>query len=182
MELDHYEGDSLGIIDIGNGTAIGAIYSDFEIDHEFDFTSMQGGGILVSSLSEKLTAKYSRYNTKYTLKLLTKPSNERKLPGDAQMEEESSKMIHEHIIKHLREIRRSCDANGWSLDYMPLLFAGGTSMMLKEEIKEVFGENVTFSEYGVQANSLGFLRRLVQQRLGIDIMAKEPDEKTEKSA
>lgn len=167
---EKYDGEPVGIIDIGNGTAIGAVYSDYAIDHEFDFTNMQGGDILVSSLSELLSTKYSRYNSKYTLKLLLKPTAERKLAGRSDLseeeqkknEEESAKLIHDHIVKHLREIRRSCDAKQWSIDYMSLIFAGGTSFMLKKEVKEVFGDNVTFAKYGVHSNCLGFLLRLVQ--------------------
>lgn len=183
MELESYDGDSVGIIDVGNGTAIGAIYSDYEIDHAYDFTSLQGGGILVSSLSELLTATYSRYNAKYTLKLLTKPTEERKLPlGDPQKETESAKLIHDHIIKHLQEIKQSCNAKQWSLEFMPIIFGGGTSLMLKDEIVEVFGKNTRFSKHGVHANSLGFLRRLVQQKLGIDCISVAEKEKEEKTA
>lgn len=172
MELDSYDGESVGVIDIGNGTAIGAIYSDYEIDHAYDFTSLQGGGILVSSLSELLTASYSRYNNKYTLKLLTKPYAERKLPlGDPEKEQESQKLIHDHIINHLKEVKQSCNAKQWSLEFMPIIFGGGTSLMLKNEIVEVFGNHITFSKHDVHANSLGFLRRLVQQKLGIDCIA-----------
>ena len=167
-----YDGEPVGVIDIGNGTAIGAVYSNYEIDHEFDFTNLQGGDMLISSLSELLSTKYSRYNPKYTLKLLLKPSKERKLPGKADCseeekranEEESAAIIHEHIMKYLREIRRSCDAKQWSLDYMKLVFGGGTAFMLQDEIREVFGQNVVFTKYGVHANSLGALMRLVQMR------------------
>lgn len=183
MELDNYDGDTVGVIDIGNGTAIGAIYSDFEIDHAFDFTSLQGGEILISSLSELLTATYSRYNTRYTLKLLLKPSAERKIPlGDEAREAESAKLIHEHIINHLQSIKQSCNAKQWSLDFMPIIFGGGTSRMLQDEVVEVFGKNVTFSKYGSHANSLGFLRRLVQQKLGIDCIAAAEKETKEKTA
>lgn len=174
MYLDKYNGDSIGIIDIGNGTTIGAVYSDYEIDHEFDFTSANGGAILISSLSQELSTKYSRYNVKYTLKLLLKPSAERFIQspaGDKKIEEESKKVVHDHIINYLKEIRRSCDAKGWSVDYMPIIFAGGTALLLKDEIREVFGNNVIFTDYGSQANSLGFLRRLVMLKSDIDIIA-----------
>lgn len=183
MELENYDGDSIGVIDIGNGTAIGAIYSDFEIDHAFDFTSLQGGEILIASLSELLTATYSRYNTRYTLKLLLKPSKERFLAvGDTKAEAESAKLIHDHIIKHLVAVKQLCNAKQWSLEFMPIVFGGGTSLMLKDEIKEVFGNNVMFSKHGSYANCLGFLRRLVQQKLGIDCISIAEKEKEEKSA
>lgn len=165
-----YDGEPIGIIDIGNGTAIGAVYSDYAIDHDFDFTKLQGGDILISSLSEKLSSMFSRYNKKYTLNLLLKDPTERKLAGPTNLpeaekksnEQRSAQIIHEYIIKYLREIRRSCDTEQWSLDYMPIIFGGGTSFMLQSEIKKVFGDNIRFAPNGVFANCLGALVRFIQ--------------------
>ena len=173
--LDDYEGEPIGVIDIGNVTAIGAVYDDFEIDHNFDFTDMRGGAMLISLLSQKLTARFSKYNQKYTLKLLLRPANERflenkNIPG---IEEDSKKLIHDEIISYLHGVRELCNAAQWSLDYMKLVFGGGTAHMLQDEIKEVFGDNVVFAPYEKMANAIGSLRRLVQLRTGKDIFNKK---------
>ena len=113
---------------------------------------------------------FSRYNKKYTLNLLLKDPSERKLAGPTNLpeaekksnEQRSAQIIHEYIIKYLREIRRSCDTEQWSLDYMPIIFGGGTSFMLQSEIKEVFGDNIRFAPNGVFANCLGALVRFIQ--------------------
>lgn len=183
MYLENYDGESLGVIDIGGGTAIGAVYNDFDIDHDYDFTDTFGGSVLVASLSQKLTAKFSRYNEKYTQQLLLKNKENRKLvvnPKDENIEQESSNLIRDVIINYLKDIKHKCETAQWSLKFMTILFGGGTAKILKDEIKEVFGEQITFSEYDEMANALGALRRLCQLKLNIDIIEKTKASKDEK--
>lgn len=162
LNIDEYDGEMVGFIDIGNGQMNGSVCDDYELDHEFDITTADGGNKLIKSLSDTLTTKYSNFNYKYTINLLKKPADERYLPLATEEEKmECKKFIHEHIIAYLNGIKEACRGKNWSLDYMKIYFSGGTALLIKDEIKEVFGENIAFSKYGFFSNCLGWLRRIV---------------------
>ncbi len=151
------------IIDIGSLNINCTIWDSHELDKEASLTDELGGNVLVSSLSQMLSSAFSRCSESYVEKLLRLPADERYLHPtrpNPQIEQESKALIEEHLLDHVREIKRKCDARKWSLDYMKLIFIGGTSDLLRNEITEVFGEEVYIPEHPEFANVMGFLRIL----------------------
>ena len=55
------------------------------------------------------------------------------------------------------------------VDYMELYFIGGTSLLLADQIMEVFGKGIYIPHRPEFANCLGFLRVMCGKLLGIKI-------------
>lgn len=165
-----YEGKSVGVIDIGNLNINNTIWDNFDYDSNFSFTDELGGNILLTGLSQELSSRFGRVKENYVLKVLLQekrcliPNN-----GNKKVQEESAKVIDQYLIKFVEEIRRKCDAKQWSLDFIPLVFIGGTAGLLAKEIKQVFGENVVIHENPEYVNVLGFLQRLCGYKLEINL-------------
>ncbi len=171
-----FQGKSVGVIDIGGGTALGNISDNFEIQHQFSVTTENGGNALITELSQELTAKFGRVDSSYVARLLKLPPEQRFLSpknGNQEVQEESKQFIHEFLIGYLNRIRRACDAKSWSMDYIDLVFTGGTSELLASEIREVFGNEVYIPSHSDYANAVGFLKKLVARKLNVVVDVKE---------
>ena len=169
-----YQGQTTAIIDIGNLNVNGTYWNSFSIDEDYKFTSEQGGNILMYALADELSSKFGRCDANRVARLLLKPLDERKLvPNNPNplIEEESKAFITEFLLNHVREIKRQCDTKHWSIDYLdnPLIFIGGTSPLLANEIRQVFGNSVEIYSEPTFANAEGFLARLVANELDIFI-------------
>lgn len=165
-----FAGGTTGVIDIGGGTALGNISDNFEPNYDFSVTTEYGGNVLISELSQELSSQYGRVDPSLVAKKLKLPSEQRYLVpsnNNPQIEKESKQMIHSYIIKYLNNIRRACDAKSWSLDFINLVFTGGTSEMLANEIREVFGENIYIPKNSEFTNAVGFLKKLVARKLDV---------------
>lgn len=168
------------IVDIGHLNINCTIWDNFELDRKASVTNELGGGILISGLSQMLSAEFSRCDEKYVEKLLLredhndrclKPKNPDAYPD---MEDRSRKLIKEYLLSHVRDIKACLDARKWSLDFMNLIFMGGTSMILEDEIREVFGSEVYIPEHAEFANALGFLRILCTKDIGRETWVPNP--------
>lgn len=176
IDAKRFQGKSVGVIDIGGGTALGNISDNFEINPAFSVTTENGGNALITELSQELSAKFGRVDASYVAKLLKLPPEKRYLSpknGNKEVEEESKKFIHEFLINYLGRIHRACDAKSWSLDYIDLVFTGGTSETLAPEIREVFGEDIYIPAHSEFTNAVGFLKKLVARKLNIVLDVKE---------
>ena len=176
LDMERFSKKSVGIVDIGGGTGLGCIFNDFEIDAKYAFSSELGGNILSAGLSQKLSSEFSRCTTDYVRKLLTLPHSERKLvPKNGSPEQieiigkRSQEIIDDYLENHIREIRRQIDVSHWPVDYLDLVFVGGTSGLLSNELKNVFGQNIYIPENPEYVNAIGFLRRLCATKAGIII-------------
>ena len=157
--------DTAAIIDIGSLNVNNTYYQNFEPDMEYSMTSELGGQILINNLAAELTAELGmRCDERLVSRVLKADPEMRYLtpnkPNKA-IEEKSKKIIDEALLKHVREIKRMCDSKKWSLDFVELTFIGGTSSILKKEIREIFGDSVYIPEKPEYANVLGFLVRMV---------------------
>ncbi|MEE1255988.1 MAG: ParM/StbA family protein [Lachnospiraceae bacterium] len=165
-----YKNSTTGVLDIGNLNLNGTYWNGFDLDSDYNITDELGGNILISGLSQLLSAEFSRCDENKVASILMKPKEERMLVPthkNIEVEERSKEIITNFLLQHVREIRRRCDTKHWSLDYMDLVFIGGTTKLLKNEIIEVFGEEVTIAEEGSYANVLGFLTKLCSRCLNI---------------
>lgn len=153
--------DAVAIIDLGNLNVNGTYWNRRELDRQYSFTDELGGSILISGLSQELSAEFSRCDENYVAKVLKQPLEHRMLvpnKPNPEIEKRSKEMITEYLIDFVNLIKRRCDAKHWSLDFMTLVFIGGTSKILVNEIKNVFGEETVIPDDPEYANVVGFLR------------------------
>lgn len=156
--------DTAAVIDIGNLNVNATYFSGGEPDFSCSMTSELGGQILISGLAAELSSEFTRCDERLVSKILKGPLKDRCLhpvSPNAELEEASRSVIDKYLLDHVRKIRRTCDSKGWALDYMPVTFIGGTSALLRKEIKEVFGEEAFIPDRPEIANALGFLRRMI---------------------
>lgn len=167
-----FKNATTAIIDIGSLNVNGAYWSGFDIDSDYSMTGELGSKILISGLAQELSAEFSRCDEKLVASVLRKPLSERHLAPlkpNPDIEKRSGEFIHKYLVEHVRKIKALCNTKKWSLDYMELVFVGGTSKMLENEIHEVFGEEIYIAEDPVYANVIGFLTKLCSRVLDIMI-------------
>lgn len=183
---------TVAVIDIGHLNANQTVYNNLEPDKVYSLTNTLGGNALVTGLAQELssaTAEYSLVDEKVAAATLLKedrcliPKRAPKgtAPEDAarvieEMTERSREIIDEYTLNHVKQIRRYCDSKRWSVDFMDFIFIGGTSALLRKEIKEVFGEDAVIPAHPEYANVIGFLRIMCGKVLGRGIPVGEIDE------
>lgn len=159
---------TVGIIDIGNLNINCTSWTARELDRQYSVTEELGGNILINGLSQELSATFSRCDENYVAKVLKQPYEKRMLIPNRPnplIEEQSKKIIDEYLLDHVKLIKRKCDSKHWSLDFMTLVFIGGTSSLLEKEIKEIFGSEVYIPKYPEFSNVMGFLRVMCSKHL-----------------
>ena len=190
-KISEYVESTVAVIDIGNLNINCTLWNNMELDKECSLTGELGGNILFEGLAQQLSAELGmRCNANLVSKVLMLPKEERFLVPQTKTSEDipkkSKEIIDKYLLEHVRQIRNKCNAKQWSLDFMKLAFIGGTSQLLANEIKEVFGDNVYIPENPEYANVLGFLRLLCGKTLDkvIDLPQKKVKSvvKVEKSA
>ena len=166
-----YVDDMVAIIDIGGLNVNATVWNSLELDRESAITNELGGNALVLGLAQALTSELSmRADERITMKALALPKNERMLHpkrNNPEIEQKSKEVIDKFTLEHARKIKQECNTKQWPIDYMTLIFIGGTSGILRNEISEVFGDDVLVVDNPEYANALGFLRVLCAQS-GID--------------
>lgn len=149
----------VGVIDLGNLNLNATLWQGVELLVDDSITDELGGNILTRGLAAELSSQFSRVNEAMVTNILSQPSEYRFLSNNSEdIKNESAKVIKRYLLDHARAIKRDCDSKKWPLDYMTLICIGGTSVVLSEELKEVFGDNITILENSYYCNALGFLR------------------------
>lgn len=77
------------------------------------------------------------------------------------IKEDSQEFIANFKKKHIQTILKKCEANGWNLSMMRLVFTGGTSQMLATEIKELL-PGATIYQDSIFSNARGFLKVITE--------------------
>lgn len=156
--------DITGIIDIGN-LNINCTYSNrFSIMQEGSFTGELGGQILISGLAQQLSSEMGfRVDDNLVASVLLAPIDKRFLrPKNPNKEAEvqSKKIIEKYLRDHVLSIKRKCDAKHWPLEYMNIACIGGTSKLLVNELRDIFGNSVFIPENPEYVNVEGFLKMM----------------------
>lgn len=173
---------NVGVVDIGNLNINLTRWENTILDQNASMTGELGGNILISGLSQKLSAMFTRCSEATLASVLRLPYEERMLKPvkpNPEMEKESKKIIDEYLLEHVHNIKRKCDALQWDYDFMPMVFIGGTSTLLQREIHEVFGDECYIPNNPEYANVSGFLRVLCSKELGIIIPLPKIEEEEE---
>ena len=153
-----------GIVDIGN-LNINNTYCDmFQPVQDKSFTEELGGEMLISGLAQTLSSELgSRVDTNLVAATLKKPLKDRFLVfknKDEAISEKSKKIIDKYLEDYVRDIKEKLNVKKWPLDFMQLVFVGGTTSLVKNEIIKVFGENVFIPDDPEYANVEGFLKKM----------------------
>lgn len=162
----------IGVLDLGNLNLNATLWHGIELQQDESITSELGGSILIQEVSQELSAEFSRCDEKYVAQMLKKVPEKRHLtprvknPNDKdeakynqKIIDDSRELIHKIELDHAKKVKRCCDGRNWSIDYMDIVAIGGTSSIIKDELKEVFG-NITILKNSEMCNALGFLRML----------------------
>lgn len=151
---------TVGVIDIGHLNVNMTIYNGGDADQTMSVTTTKGGNALVSGLAQKLSAAYSFINKKQTFELLCRKGSDRCLKPikpNAEIEASSKEMVDQYLLDYVTAIREDCMAAQWSVDYTQFVFIGGTTQMVIDEIRTVFGDEVIIPGTGSYTNAVGFL-------------------------
>ena len=163
---------STAIIDIGNLNTNNIYAEGLNPEDKMCFTGELGGKVLISGLARALEAELgARVIDSMVATALAKETPDRHLVsarGDRSMEEKSAAIIADYALDHVRLIKQSCDVHHWPLSFADIVCVGGTVRLLRNELKEVFGETVFIPEEQEYANVSGFLRRMCAS-LNVDI-------------
>lgn len=178
-----------GIIDIGN-LNVNCLYCNMaQPTPESSFTDELGGQVLISGLAQELSSQLGmRVDDNLAASILLKSKDERYLipkNGNEEIMELSKKVITEYTREHVKLIKRKLDTKRWPLDFMNLVFIGGTSNLLKNELIEVFGDSIIIPKNPEFVNVEGFMKRMCSN-IDVDIFSilnkKNESKKTEKTA
>lgn len=107
---------------------------------------------LRSVLNQKLDAQFAEFEVERIM-----------ANGFVENEEEKSgEIIKKEFDQNLNEIEAACKNNGWNVKYCKLIFIGGTSQMLKEQIQDRY-PNAFIPEDSGFTNAEGFMKGLCIQ-------------------
>lgn len=153
-----YKDKMFAIIDIGGLNANCCQYNGNDIIHESDITVNEGMNTLFNTIRNAINKEFSANITLIQVEQFMKADrDERYIRKDKA---NSNKLIQKLTLQHVRNIHNTLKQNGWDTDNMEFIFVGGGSLVLDEEIREVFGDDVVISESAVWDNAEGFAKLL----------------------
>ncbi len=153
-----------GVIDIGNVNLNATLWQGVELVQDKSVTAELGGSRLIQELSSELSDKITRCDEMIAANILKDYSGERSLPTNMGLSkeqiEESKQIIRHVLLGHADTVKRCCHNKNWSMDITKIIAIGGTSVDIEQELKEVFGENLTVLPNSTYCNVFGYLRML----------------------
>lgn len=156
--IEEYEDKMFSIVDIGGLNANCCQYNGIDIIHESDLTLILGMNNLYTKIRNEVNKEFSaNISIIQVEQFMNRDKKDWYIRKD---KENSNRLIKKITLEHVREIHSELKQNGWDTDNMEFIFVGGGSLVLKEEIKEVFGEDVVISDSGVWDNAEGFAELL----------------------
>lgn len=157
-------GELVGISDIGNLNKNNTYCNKFVPIQESSFTDKSGGEFLITGLAEQLSSELGMHiDRNVASNVLLLPKDKRFLMpnnGDKKVADKSREVIDKYLLDYVVAARRLLDTKQWSLDFMQMFFIGGTTRLIRNEIKEIFGDNIIIPERPEFVNAEGFLKRI----------------------
>jgi Actin like proteins N terminal domain len=152
--IEEYEDKMFSIVDIGGLNANCCQYNGIDIVTESDLTLIFGMNTLYTKIRNELNKEFSANIT--ILQVEQFMNRDKKDWFIRKDKENSNRLVRKIALEHVREIHSELKQNGWDTDNMEFIFVGGGSLILKDEIQQVFGEDVVISDTGVWDNAEGF--------------------------
>jgi hypothetical protein len=142
-------GKMTAVVDIGGLNTNCCIYDGIDMIPGTEFTYNLGANVLRTELKKTLNKKFlANLNDKQVELAIA----ERKIKKDPV---KSEQVINEFLLNHVKTLRDALIENQWDVDTLDFVFVGGGSLLLQEEIKKVFGEDVVISENAIWDNAEG---------------------------
>ncbi len=161
MERGRYENASVGVIDIGGLNVNACIYNKTIPVLSTLFTENLGSNVLAQNLKNALATKYGEDIPQWMLEEILREGYLVDNTVSTGIREGSREFIGEFKKKHIQSIIKKCEANGWNLRLTKLVFTGGTSELLQNEIKQIIPGAVICDE-AEKVNVRGFLRAITE--------------------
>lgn len=158
-DMARFANKTVGVIDIGGLNANCTVFKNLSPVISAVFTTNLGSNIMAEDLEKKLNMEFGTSIKAWQMDQILTDGFIKKAP------EESSKLIHDYKREHVRKILTECKAKGWDFDTLDVVFVGGTSLQLKDEIIEIFPyiSEKDLVENAAFANAEGFLKFLTGQ-------------------
>lgn len=136
--VEAYSKSIIGVIDIGGLNTNALIYDHMKPVMESAFTVNEGGLVLNAKIKRELNMKYGANYQDYEIPHLhDKP------------------IINNILNEQMERIVQECRAYNWNIDDLPVIFTGGGSLRLEEQIKQ---HNWSISKNPIWDNVQGFLK------------------------
>ena len=131
-EPERFKDKIVGVIDIGGLNCNGSLYKSGVIVEDSYFTAKLGSNVIADKLRKDI-------NNELDLSIDSNMMKQFMQQGYVtNFEEETREMFTKRYKSHIEKIKEECDGNGWELKVMDLIFIGGTSLMLKDYILDLF--------------------------------------------
>lgn len=161
LDKNRYENTSVGIVDIGGLNVNCCVYNKTVPVLSTLFTENLGSNVLTQNLKNALSTKYGEDIPQWMMDDILRDGYVVDNMTSTGIREGSKEFIADFKKKHIQSIIKKCEANGWNLRLTKLVFTGGTSELLREEIKEVI-PGATICEEAEKTNVRGFLKALTE--------------------
>ena len=156
-----YESMSAGIIDIGGLNVNACVYNKTMPIISTLFTENLGSNVLAQNLKNALATKYGEDIPQWMMEDILRDGYVVDNMSSSGIREGSKEFIADFKKKHIESIIKKCEANGWNLRLTRLVFTGGTSELLREEILQVI-PGAIICEEPEKVNVRGFLKAITE--------------------
>ena len=161
LEQELCEKAVVGIIDIGGLNVNCCVYNKTVPVLPTLYTDNLGSNVLLQELKNALAIKYNEDIPDWMMEdVLTQGYLTDNMSLDG-VRVGSREFIREFKQNHIHKIIQKCEANHWNLRTTRLIFSGGTSELLKEEIKTLLPGATILAE-PAKANVRGFLKAVIE--------------------
>ena len=156
-----YESMSAGIIDIGGLNVNACVYNKTMPIISTLFTENLGSNVLAQNLKNALATKYGEDIPQWMMEDILRDGYVVDNMSSSGIREGSKEFIADFKKKHIVSIIKKCEANGWNLRLTRLVFTGGTSELLRNEILQVI-PGAIICEEPEKVNVRGFLKAITE--------------------
>ena len=156
-----YESMSAGIIDIGGLNVNACVYNKTMPIISTLFTENLGSNVLAQNLKNALATKYGEDIPQWMMEDILRDGYLVDNMESSGIREGSKEFIADFKKKHIESIIKKCEANGWNLRLTRLVFTGGTSELLRNEILQVI-PGAIICEEPEKVNVRGFLKAMTE--------------------
>lgn len=156
-----YESMSAGIIDIGGLNVNACVYNKTMPIICTLFTENLGSNVLAQNLKNALATKYGEDIPQWMMEDILRDGYVVDNMESSGIREGSKEFIADFKKKHIESIIKKCEANGWNLRLTRLVFTGGTSELLRNEILQVI-PGAIICEEPEKVNVRGFLKAITE--------------------
>ena len=156
LQSGKYITKTVGVIDIGGLNLNACVYKNLYPLLDTAISEEMGGNTLQQSVKEAFQTEFNSLLKDYLMPTILKDGYSGSKHIDKQKE-----IVTRMKKEHARKIYDECVRKQWPLDFMNIIFCGGSSAFLKDELMEVFEVGPEcFAEDAAYSNVLGFLKKL----------------------